>query len=306
MKTYNLPDDFSSIEENNSPVIIRSYQSQHNTQKHKSILHQNMVDILLSGQRIFIDIQDTKVLEAGEFMILSKGNCLISEVLPGDGLFSNVVIYFTDEVFTNFLIKYQNKIKDIKAKSTHKMPYLVYKQDDFIKNYIHSLQIILQSRFIISPEFRQHKLEELLLYLLSTNPLMLLSLSIGRNNDEDIQITMVAENNVASDITVEELAFLCNTSLSSFKRKFARIYGTSPQKWLLDKKMKLACNLLKECCDKPGLIYDKVGYKSHASFTQAFKTTIWYNAKRIPGKKYELLTAKIGRLAKKGMIIFGV
>jgi AraC family transcriptional regulator, exoenzyme S synthesis regulatory protein ExsA len=102
MKIYNLPNDFSTVEENNSPVIIRSYQSQHNTQKHKSILHQNMVDILLSGQRTFIDVQDTKVLEAGEFMILSKGNCLISETLPTDGLFSNVVIYFTDQVFTNF------------------------------------------------------------------------------------------------------------------------------------------------------------------------------------------------------------
>jgi AraC family transcriptional regulator, exoenzyme S synthesis regulatory protein ExsA len=271
MKIYNLPNDFSTVAENNSPVIIRAYQSQHNTQKHKSVLHQNMVDIVLSGQRIFTDVQDTKVLAAGEFMILSKGNCLISEVLPGDGLFSNVVIYFTDQVFANFLIKYQNKVKNIKVKGGNKKSYVTCKQDHFISNFIQSLQVMLQSPSRISTELRCLKMEELLLYLLDTNPSMLLSLSIGGDSDEDMQVRMVAENNIASDVTVEELAFLCNTSLSSFKRKFARIYGTSPQKWFLDKKMQLAGNLLKESRDSPGSVYSKVGYKSHASFTQAFK-----------------------------------
>jgi len=271
MKIYNLPNDFSTLEENNSAVIIRSYQSQYNTQKHKSILHQNMVDIVLNGQRTFVDVQETKVLAAGEFMIQPQGNCLISETAPADGLFSNIVIYFTDEVFANFLIKYQHTIKDIKVKSADKRSYQTYQQDRFISNYIQSLQIMLQSPSLISAEFRCLKLEELLLYLLNTKPVSLLSLSIGGTNDEDMRIRMIAENNVAGNVTVEELAFLCNTSLSSFKRRFARIYGTSPQKWLLDKRMKLAGSLLKDSLQKVAAIHSKVGYKNHASFTQAFK-----------------------------------
>ena len=72
------------------------------------------------------------------------------------------------------------------------------------------------------------------------------------------------------NISLEELAFLCNVSLSTFKRRFVKIYGSAPNKWILQKRMELAKKLLHHN-EKPGEVFYKVGYENHSSFSQSFK-----------------------------------
>jgi AraC-like DNA-binding protein len=60
-------------------------------------------------------------------------------------------------------------------------------------------------------------------------------------------------------------------SLSTFKRRFARIYGTSPNKWLLEKRMQKAAQMLKQSECKVSEIYFELGYENLSSFIQSFK-----------------------------------
>ena len=91
-----------------------------------------------------------------------------------------------------------------------------------------------------------------------------------RADATDRQLQAAVENNLTYSVTVEELAFLCNMSLSTFKRRFARIYGTSPNKWLLQRRMQQAILLLQQQA-KPSEIYFQLGYENHSSFSQSFK-----------------------------------
>jgi AraC-like DNA-binding protein len=59
-------------------------------------------------------------------------------------------------------------------------------------------------------------------------------------------------------------------SVSTFQRKFAAIYGLSPQKWLLQQRMQRAATLLHGQL-MPGEVYQQVGYESHSSFSEAFR-----------------------------------
>jgi len=90
---------------------------------------------------------------------------------------------------------------------------------------------------------------------------------------DDFEIRKAVESNITSNISMEELAFLCNVSLSTFKRRFARIYGTSPSKWILLRRMEIAKEMLRNNREKPGNIFHKVGYENHSSFTKSFKQT---------------------------------
>jgi hypothetical protein len=78
MIIYNLPNDFNSAKEQDKAIIIRSHQATANSAKNKSIIHQNMVDIVIAGKKTIIDVYNINSLEAGELMILSKGSSLIS------------------------------------------------------------------------------------------------------------------------------------------------------------------------------------------------------------------------------------
>jgi AraC-like DNA-binding protein len=270
MKIYNLPDDFNTGEEQRSPVIIRAYESASSSVKNKAILHQNMVDIILSGRKSIMNLDQVTNFEAGELMILAKGNCLVSQALPDNGLFSSVVLYFTNQVFMDFLIKYQG-LGAGHPKLLNKTGVLHYRQDNFIRHYLGSLQAILGTRAALVPELRLLKLEELLVYLFTCDPAKLQSLALAPIDDEDMQLKKAVESNICNPVTVEELAFLCNTSLSTFKRKFSRLYGTSPVRWLVEQKIRIAADLLKNPAERPSLVYEKVGYENHSSFSQAFK-----------------------------------
>jgi AraC-like DNA-binding protein len=60
-------------------------------------------------------------------------------------------------------------------------------------------------------------------------------------------------------------------SLSSFKRRFARIYGNSPNRWLLEKRMERAAKMLRQHNRKASEIYYELGYENLSSFIQSFK-----------------------------------
>ncbi len=270
MVIYNLPNDFNSAEEQDKSIIIRSHQAATPSANNKSIIHQNMVDIIISGKKTIIDAYNITALEAGEIMILSKGSTLISQALPKEGIFHNLAIYFTNEILANFRIKYAAAANH-NVKEHRKQPFITYRQDVFISNYVNSILLLLKSPSKFTDQFKQIKLEELLLYLLYTDPGKLLSLSIIAKDSEDMQLRKAAESHITTPISVDELAFLCNTSLSTFKRRFLNIYGTSPQRWLTRQKMQLAANLLKYPQQRPGDIYAQVGYANQSGFILAFK-----------------------------------
>jgi AraC-like DNA-binding protein len=68
------------------------------------------------------------------------------------------------------------------------------------------------------------------------------SIQIITRDKQQLQIKKVVESQIGQPTTVDDLAFLCHMSTSTFKRKFNEIYQTSPQKWLLARRLELAAD----------------------------------------------------------------
>ncbi len=123
-----------------------------------------------------------------------------------------------------------------------------------------------------SAAMKQLKFDELLLHLLEQQPWAVLSLQTGRKlGFDDVAFRMVIETNITNNLTLEEFAFLCNTSLSTFKRRFVQIFGASPNKWMVKRRMEIAATLLQNQKERPSDVYYKVGYENHSSFSESFK-----------------------------------
>jgi AraC-like DNA-binding protein len=183
------------------------------------------------------------------------------------------LIFFDNNVLQDFYIKYASLVKKVKHNGVHE-PYLSFKKDAFVLNYINSLTLLFDAAGDLSEEMKLLKFEELMLHLLQKYPAEILSFQPDRSRDfDDLRIRNAVETNVQNNITIDELAFLCNISPSTFNRRFFKIYGSSPSKWLLQRRMEMAKNLLLHYQEKPSEVYYKVGYENHSSFSQSFKQT---------------------------------
>lgn len=271
MNTFYLPDDISG----GSPagadeVVIRCYTSGQDSVKNRIVLNQNMINLLISGTKTVVYPDAMAVVNAGELVVLSTGNVLTSELLTGGQQFSSILFYFSNELFNRFLIKYDHLLQRVTPLSG-KQPFLIFKQDNFIKQFIASMQALITTESELPAAVRLIKLEELLLYLLHFDPERFRAIQITTKDREQLQIKKVAESHVGQLITVDELAFLCHMSTSTFKRRFSDIYHTTPQKWLLSRKLEMAAELLRSSAESPSGVYLKVGYQNHSSFSEAFR-----------------------------------
>jgi AraC-like DNA-binding protein len=91
----------------------------------------------------------------------------------------------------------------------------------------------------------------------------------------------VVESNVYSNLKLEEIAFLCNMSLSTFKRHFTLEYGEAPGKWLQGRRLQRAKEILQEGRLKPSDIYFDMGYSNLSNFSIAFKNKFGKSPKEI-------------------------
>ncbi len=86
-----------------------------------------------------------------------------------------------------------------------------------------------------------------------------------------IDILDFMDKNYMYDFSIEDIANYTGRSLASFKRDFRKISFLSPQKWLMEKRLKVAYDKLKIDNKKVSDVYHEVGFKNLSHFSTAFK-----------------------------------
>lgn len=267
------------------PVSIFRYNSQVTSIKNRIILNQNLFSFLLEGEKTVHYAGTTVRISPDQFLLLSAGNCLMSEkTAPQAGSYKSILIFFDNNVLADFFTRHPI-VPGTKPGEFHE-PFLLFEKDAFLNHFIQSLDIILAAGPSVSAAMQLVKLEELLLYLSENYPGQLPKLrDMSREAGDEILIRQAITVNIDNAVTVEDLAFLCNINLSTFKRRFAKIYGTSPNKWLLEKRMQKAAHLLRQGSCTASEIYYEVGYENLSSFIQSFKQVYG-----VTPKQYQLST----------------
>ena len=274
MNIRNIPENIVPFEKRHDEIFISEYKTNSDAYKEKSILNKNAVSLVLHGKKTMHFAQKTVNVNDNEIHLLSAGNCIASIDMSKQKEFISILMFFDNVVLKNFVMKNYDQIESVKTNSKI-IPefYVSFHKDAFIKNYISSVQSLLNSAHKqLSPKMMTIKFEELFQYLLEEHPLELLSFIESTSlKENELNIKKVIEQNVTNNLSIEELAFLCNLSVSTFKRRFNDIYKTTPSNWFLEQRMKIAKNLLRDFNEKPSEIYHKIGYVNHSSFSKSFK-----------------------------------
>lgn len=265
MNTVILPDELGL--ENSQLVEIFNYSTSQEISKQQIILNQNIFSFLLEGTKeVFFD-NSAIAINDSKFLVMKSGNCLMTEKRSGNSNYRSVVLFFKNEIVSKFIQKNElHKIESKVCKSVYAFEY-----DEFIKRFVYSLLDISKLSKDLQKKILEVKFEEIMFYLIEKYGTdFLYSLAINSDNATQ-KFTTIIESSHLNKLTLKELAFLCNMSVSTFKREFEKHYSESPIKWFQNKRLEFAQYLLQQEQKNPSEVYFEVGYENLSSFTQAYK-----------------------------------
>lgn len=146
-----------------------------------------------------------------------------------------------------------------------------------VKTYFLSIAKFFEHKNALSEEILTVKLKEIILLLLQTDESSNLNLIIRRLfSDKTFSFREVIDANLYEPLDLPRLAAMTNNSMASFKRKFSKVYDSTPAKYITQKKLEKARSILvatpnsiKEIC------YD-CGFINPSSFSRMFKNEYGY------------------------------
>lgn len=267
MDIYALP-DYLQIE-GSGAFKVYDYKTAQECSKQMVALQQNTFSFLIDGHKEVFADKTSIAIENSSFLLMKSGNCLMTEKLSDTiANYRSVLLFFSDES----VLKFINKHKIVKPSQEEKNSIYAFKYDDFLKTFVEGLIKVSQLKPELQKSLLELKFEELLLYLKETKGKGFLFSLITTINSRNQHFIDVVESNTLNKLSLKELSFLANMSVSTFKREFKKQFEASPSKWFQDKRLEHAAYLLREQSKRPSDIFEAIGYENLSNFIQAFKT----------------------------------
>ncbi len=266
MDVINLPIGLK-IEEPPCFKIVDYHTSQESLKQMVS-LQLNTFSFLLEGNKeVFSDKASISIGDSS-FLLMRTGRFLMTEKIPSDNNgYRSILFFVPDEAIQKFIQKH--KIQSAK-RNDHESVYS-FQYDNFLKTFVNGLIDISKLKSEIQGKLLELKFEELMLYLKETRGTDFIFSLVPHLSSQVQRFIEIVEANRLNRLSLKELAFLSNMSVSTFKREFEKHFHSSPSKWFQEKRLEHSALLLKHKLKRPSDIFEEVGYENLSNFIQAFK-----------------------------------
>jgi AraC-like DNA-binding protein len=264
----NAPDKTGSLQQNGLSVITFCLQTQ--GRKGSYFLKDHLLLYVKSGNyRVrFRDREYT--VRSNEMMFVHKSTLIEYDKSgePGSEYVLDYMMFFLNEKlleeFVQFAgVKLVYPVSDV-------IPVSIIPINELTRTYFESLQPYFDKPGQVSDGLVKIKLMELLLHLADSNERFLYQLLQPVSNDKN-NISRIMEENFTNPVSLQDLAYLSGRSLSTFKREFQATYHTSPLKWIRNRRLDKAENMLLETSLSVTDICYSTGFENIAHFSKVFK-----------------------------------
>lgn len=177
-------------------------------------------------------------------------------------LYPELIRYVYHDKLPDFLISTDKSVSN---------PVLLMDGNQLLPAYIESLLLYFNNPQIVDEEIILLKVKELLNLLYKSNSNNIRTLLHEMFNPSSYDLKQIVNNNIYEDLSLEELAHLCNLSLSSFKRKFRAIYDDAPASYIRNKRLAKASELLLVSNDHIAEIGFQCGFIDTDTFSKSFR-----------------------------------
>jgi AraC-like DNA-binding protein len=226
----------------------------------------NYLAYVLSGKKIWSSNNESYELKEGDSIFVAKGAHFIEQIM--DKEFCVLIFFFPDE----FLEVVLEEAKYMRKKTPEEPPkFIPIEVNEPLQIYFQSMASLFSQEVSPLRELLSLKFKELIIQLLNYQKGSLLH---GFFNSvtatAERKFRQMIENNLQFDLGIEEYAKMANMSVSTFKRYFKEVYGSSPGQYIINSRLAASTLLLKKSDKSIQEIAYETGFESAAHFTRMF------------------------------------
>ncbi len=178
-----------------------------------------------------------------------------------------IAVYFHTDIIKSI---YSNEIIDFLNRSEkNAKPQKV--ANELIEKYVNNLIVYLDNPALIDDELAVLKFKELILILMkSQHSESVQTFFGGLFNTQKLEFKTIIENNIFNELSIEELAFICNKSLSGFKRLFKASFNETPAQYIKRRRLEHAAGLIRTTSENISNIAYDCCFKDPTTFSTVF------------------------------------
>lgn len=227
------------------------------------------------GPRVLSAEENTQ-LKGREAVLLNCGSHFLELFKEAEDDQVEVIII---HLFPDLLKKiYLHDLPGIIKTQTGNKRSQVVASSDVIEKFIESLEFYFQHPSLVNNDLLELKIKELILLLVqSKNINSILELVADLYNAKTVQLKEVIALHLFSNLRLEQIAKLCNLSLSSFKRQFKKEFNDSPTNYIISQRIQKAKELLSLSNLPIGEVAFEIGFHDPLYFARLFKKKVGHS-----------------------------
>jgi len=258
--------------------ILAKYSQLYRNGVQSIALHRNAIGYVLSGKTFLHYGDEIWEVEKGKVYYLGIGHHYVENIPDNDSPFEQIVFYYDsyelNKILNNLRVNYGHSIcNDHACELCERYPDVVYPAWKVLRNFFLSVNNYIKEGVLYEDQTAEKlKLTELI-YLIISNKDCCIKNKIIRSIDvENANFEQIVNENIFNDISVDEMAHICNMSLTSFKKEFKRRYLLPPHKWQIKQRLMHARLLLISTNRSVSEIGVECNFPNSSHFIRLFKS----------------------------------
>jgi len=258
------------------PTIVKYSNSERNGIEATTI-HRHAIGYILQGKR-YIYYGDTRhEIPRGSVYYLRPGTHQVEDIPESGKPFEQIVFFYDtfqiNRILNHLSINYMFGVQDDHScENCRNRTEVSYPAWGVLRHFFDSVNYYHNENVFGQDEAAENIKMTELVYIILTNEQCCLKRSIASNMDPSLAIfEQIIQNNIFNDVTIEELARLCNRSLTSFKKEFKKHYNEPPHKWFVRQRLMHASLQLISTQKSVAEIGNECNFPNTSHFIKLFK-----------------------------------
>lgn len=260
----------------NDDIYLFHYKQKKEIIRANMCVHMNLVSVVLEGTKEILDHGSKIIVPAGSGYFMKRGSYLVTDKVddPDKG-YESIIIFFSDKWFHSQADTILGNINEnLSGKfSLCRSDMALLPADELM------CTLIAQLKTCLTLNTDPKRLESILPLKMCELFQILISGPDGHHFEAQLRsldthlnpdLVQLMQSHYKENISLEQYAFLANCSLSTFKRKFSQTFKMNPGKWIMERRLEEAYNLLRSEMNITEIAYE-VGFETPAHFIASFK-----------------------------------